>query len=72
MLHAHRARAVHCHDALLRGALNSENQRGSGVYTIQPIGAPAPFAVLCDQTTDGGGYNVFQQRNTDNSSDFYR
>lgn len=29
---------------------------GDGVYTIQPVGQPTPFNVLCDMTTDGGGW----------------
>ncbi|XP_054362662.1 uncharacterized protein LOC123843126 [Mirounga angustirostris] len=33
----------------------------SGVYTIQPEGASAPFKVLCDMRTDGG-WTVIQSR----------
>ena len=36
----------------------SDDQRQSGVFSIQPPGAAEPLRVYCDQRTDGGGWTL--------------
>ena len=47
----------------------NSGERTDGLYTIKPDNLPA-FDVFCDQTTDGGGWIVFQKR-FNGSVDFF-
>ena len=58
--------ALSCSDLLSRSP-----QTPSGVYWIQPTSGQAPFQVLCDMTTDGGGWTMVYRVVSGSGTDAY-